>query len=150
MNIRLAVSMIAVLVTYTASAFAAVVEQRVTQEFLKEHPKAFSVDVTKQDDGLLRFTIKRYVPKPGYYVANLVVRKGSALVAESHFPSFVREDAATYHLTISSDYVSGSEFALSERSFVHSKAQDVPLPGGIDYKVRLKDFVSAEIQKDRQ
>jgi hypothetical protein len=137
--------LIAVLVTlgFAAAASAVVVQQHITPESVRENPKEFSVKVEKKDDGLLHFTVVHKVKAPGYYVSRLTVKHDGKTIAESHTPAFVEESEATYYLVVAPEYAAESEFELSERTFGKSSSQKVPLPGGIDYRMRLRDFVTA-------
>ncbi|MBV9124497.1 MAG: hypothetical protein JO112_14155 [Planctomycetes bacterium] len=134
---------ILILFLLATRAPAVVVQVDVTPAYLKEHPKTFSIKVEKKD-GMLQFTIIRHLSRPQYLVASLTVRQGAALVAESHFPSFAREEAAKYYFSLAPEYLADSAFELAERSFqpADGHGQEVPLPGGIDYEIRLKEFVS--------
>lgn len=129
-------------------ASAVVVEQQVTPAYVKENPKAFSIKAKKRDDGLIQFTVTRHLARPQYFVASLAVREGSELVAESNSPSFVRNDSATYYVAVLPKHLPESTFELSERSFAEDHGRDLPLPGGVDYKIRLKDFAPEETPKE--
>src|SRR4051812_48898009 len=131
---------------FAASAGAIVVEEAITPAGVRES-KEFSVKVEKKDDGLLHFTIVHKVKAPGYYVSRLTVKHDGKTVAESHTPAFVEEPDATYYVVVAPEYLAESEFELAERSFANSGKQKVPIPGGIDYRMRLRDFVGTD-EKD--
>jgi len=140
MKTHLTLAAALVLVVIPAGASALVVEEQVTPAFIKENPDKFSVKATKQDDGRIEFTITRKLNRPVYFVASFQVRTGGKLVAECRHPSFGLEDSETYYLTVSPDQVAESVFELSENSFASGGGVKTPLPGGIDYVIRLKDF----------
>jgi hypothetical protein len=129
-------------------ASAVVVEQQVTPAYVKENPKEFSIKVKKRDDGLIQFTVTRQLSRPQYFVASLAVREGSTLLSESNSPSFIRNDSATYYFAVLPKHLPESTFELSERSFGGDAGQEIPFPGGTDYKIRLKDFAPEGVLKE--
>jgi hypothetical protein len=133
-----------VALSLAGAAGAVVIDKQITPETLREQPKEFTVKVEKRDDGLLHFTITRTVQGPRYYVAHLRVRHNGKTVAESHAPSFVEEPSTTFHASVVPEYVDESDFELAERFFGKSGNQKVPLPGGIDFQIRLRDFASTD------
>lgn len=140
MQFRLSIAVIAVLTLISATVFAVVVKQQVTPEYLETHPQAFAVKSERRDDGLVQFTVTRKPGKPHYLVATLTIRRDDSLVAETSFPAFVREDSVVYHFAVRPEHLAQSEFEISERSFGDDERRPVPLPGGTDYQILLKDF----------
>jgi hypothetical protein len=125
----------------SAAVLAVVVRTDVTPAYVKQEPKAFAVTAERRADGLVHFTITRQLKDERYVVASLVVRDGETVIAESHIPAFVRERSATYYVAVAPAYLADSTFELADRSFGgDDKTGPVPLPGGIDFHIALKDF----------
>ena len=146
--VRLAV--ITVVLAFAAEASAVVIVVPVTPAFLKKHPKAFSIKAKKRDDGRISFTIIRNLSGPRYLVSHLRVRKGSTLVVESHFLSLARKGTATYHFTLAPDHVVNSDLQISEGVVAGTDKNPVPKPGGIHYKIQLRDFAPQGANKSRK
>ena len=131
---------ITVVLAFAAEASAVVIEVPVTPAFLKNNPRAFSIKVKKRDDGRIEFTIVRNLSGPRYLVSSLAIRRSSSLVLESRFPSFVRKGAATYYFTVAPEHVVNSDLQISETYFTGADKNPIPLPGGMHYKIQLRDF----------
>lgn len=123
-----------------SAAVGVVIEVRVTPASIKEESKGFSVRSEARPDGLVHFTITRRMPAERYVVAELTVRNGPDIVARSSVPAFVREHSATYYIAISPDYIANSTLELSDRTFGTHNGEPIPLPGGTDFLIALKDF----------
>ena len=140
MKLRLILIASAALALSTA-VLAVVVRTDVTPAYVKEQPKTFVVTAERRADGLVHFTITRQLKDERYVVASLVVRDGSGVIAESHIPAFVRERSATYYVALAPAYLADSTFELADRGFGgDEKTGPVPVPGGIDFHISLKDF----------
>jgi len=129
------------------SALALTIEQKVTPEYVRSHRNEFSVKVSKDKNGLLAFTVVFTLKEPRYVVAHLAVRDADRTLAESHTPAFTKNPKNTFHFSIAPEYVATSEFRLGASGFAESGGQAVPLPGTIDYQIRLVEFVPAELLK---
>lgn len=131
---------IGVVLGLCASAIGVVIEVPVTPAYLKQEPKSFSIRAESKPDGLVHFTITRPVSSERYVVAELTVRKDSDVVCQSSIPAYVRERSATYYVAIAPQYLPDSTFELSDRTFGGTISNPIPLPGGTDYLIHLKDF----------
>lgn len=140
MRSRMPLMSMAIALALTGEASAVTVKQAVTPAWLKDNPKMFSIEAEERDDGLIHFTVTRRLSKPRYLVGHFEVTEDDATVLESHFPAFVRERTATYHLVLSPNYLSGASFVLSEHGFSESDEAPVPWVGGTVYQIRLADF----------
>jgi hypothetical protein len=128
---------------FSTAAFALTVERAVSPDYLREHPKEFSVTVRKAENGLLAFTVVRTLPEPKYLVAHLSVRQQGKMIAESRTPSFAKWGDNTFHFSLSPEHVDESRFEIGE-----SSARDgVPLPGTVKYQFHIRDFVPEELLK---
>ena len=128
---------------------AVVVDQAVTPASVKEPDSRFAVKIEKGEDGLVHFTITYRAREPKYLVAHVEVREGEKLVSKTDVPSVVHERSAIFFVAVSPDCVSASRFELAERSFSLSMdGSTIPLPGGIDYQIRLADFADHSPQRD--
>ena len=145
MSVRLSCWTSALLVSLflCSAAVAVVVQVRVTRASIKQDPKAFSIEAEARPDGLVHFTITRGMPAERYVVAELTIRNGPTLIARSSVPAFVRERSATYYVSIAPDYLADSTLELSDRTFSDNKPNPLPLPGGTDFVISLKDFAPA-------
>ncbi len=141
--LRIAVAA-AFLFACSREAAAVVVAMPGTPASLKESPGLFAVTVERRDDGLLRFTITHRPKGPRYLATTLDVRRDGELLASSHSPAYVREASATWYAVVSPKCVAESTFEVSERRFVGTEGQPLPLPGGIDYRFRLAEFVTPD------
>lgn len=136
--------------TLSTAVLAVVVRTDVTPVYVKQEPKAFAVKAERRADGLVHFTITRQLKDERYVVASLVVRDGSQVIAESHIPAFVRERSATYYVALAPAYLADSTFELADRTFAgEHKTHPVPLPGGIDFHISLKDFAPPDAAPSR-
>lgn len=131
---------LAIVFALAGRASAITVDVPVTPAYLKERPKEFSISAEERDDGLIHFTITRHLSEPRYLVARFTIREKGLVVLDGSFPSFVREKAVKYYLTVSPRQLSNAHFELSERGF--NVADETPFPwvGGIDYQIRLVNF----------
>jgi hypothetical protein len=117
----------------------------VTPAYVREHPKEWSVDVTKGKDELIHFIIKRHVNKRSYHVAHLRVYQQSTLVRKSDTPSIATNGWNTLQFSLSPEDIAESTFELSEHGL--GDVGDVPAAGGTDYQFRLSEFVPEKFRK---
>jgi len=129
------------------TAVALTTEQHITPDYVRSHATEFSVVVTKEKNGLLAFTVTCTFAEPRYVVADLAVRSGDRLLAESHTPAFTKNSKNTFYFSIMPECLATSAFTLGVSTFVDSGSEAVPVPGTIDYRLRLPDFVSPELIK---
>ena len=87
----------------TSWAFAVSFDRNITTDYVKSHPKEFTVSVTAKANGLLAFTVVFATPEPRYVVAHLVVRDAERAYAESHTPLFTRNRSNTFHFSVPRD-----------------------------------------------
>ena len=122
-------------------------EQGVTPAYVREHPKEFSMSVTKGKGGLIDFTIKHNVARPMYHVAHLAVYHQGKLIATSDTPVFGKTKGNTFYFSISADDIAESKFDLSDSALAGSGDDAVPVPGTTIHQFRLLDFVPEEMLK---
>lgn len=135
------------LVAAPTTTRALTVDQQVTPAYLREHAKEFSLKVARKENGLLGFTLVRTLAQPKYRVARLVVKRDGETVAESSTPSFARNSSNSFYFSLSARDLAGSEFELGESHFVGPDSNPSALPGTINYRFRLRDFVPDELLK---
>ena len=121
-------------------ASALTVNQAVTPAFIKDNPKRFSVTAEKRNDGLIHFTITRFVPRPSYLVATTEICEGDKILFQSTSTAFVREDSVTYYVTVAPERIADAKFELFEGSFAESDGKHTPVPGGTDFQIQLGEF----------
>jgi hypothetical protein len=120
---------------------AALVEiQEVTRDYLREHSKELSLEVTRRKDGMVEFSVLRTVPEPRYFVARLVVKREGRTVAETTLPSLGQKEANRFAFTLAPELVADSEFRLDETSPAHPRTH-------VGYQFRLVDHVPAVLSK---
>ena len=121
------------------SALALTINDQVTPAYVGEHPKEWSVKVTKGEDGLIHFTIRHDVDKPKYHVAHLAVYHQSKLIATSDTPSFGKKQGNTFSFSLSMEDMAESKFDLSDGDVDDN---GLAVPGlTIIHQFRLMDFV---------
>jgi hypothetical protein len=145
MTFRKLLAAILMVATVSTPAWAVVVKREWTPDAVKQSAGEFSVTAELKDDGLIHFKVTHKLATSCWVQANLVVRKGEHRIAETHFPSFVRENSTTYFFEISPEYVDDSTMELAERGIGHvgNAADDrdpLPMPGGTDNVFPLKLF----------
>ncbi len=138
---------VALLFAITNWAFAVSVDRDITADYVKANPKEFTVSVTEDANGLLAFTVVFATPDPRYVVAHLVVRDSKKTYATSDTPSFTKNRSNTFHFSIPRDFVATSTFSLGVSGFADSGGEAVSLPGTIDNKLYLLDFVPKKLRK---
>jgi hypothetical protein len=129
----------------STSALAVTINLPVTPADVREHPKEWSVEVTKGEDGLIHFTIKHDVETRTYHVAHLAVYHQSKLIATSDTPSFGTKGWNRFYFSLSQEDIAESKFDLGENGL--SGAGDVPEVGGTEYQFGLSDFVTEQLLK---
>jgi len=142
--IILAVSLV---VAVSPTAIALTTERDITPDYVRSHPKEFSVKVAKDKNGLIAFTIVFTLPEPRYVVAHLVVRSGDRMLASSDTPAFTKNSDNTFYFSVPPECLATSEFNLGASFFTASAGDAVPLPGTAIHHFRLSDFVSPELLK---
>jgi hypothetical protein len=126
----------------STSALAVSVDVQVTPAHVREHPKEWSVEVTKGEDGLIHFTVKHDVETRTYHVAHLAVYHQSKLIARSDTPSFGTKGWNTFYFSLSPEDVAESKFALGEN---YLGGGDLPAAGTTGYQFKLSDFVPEQL-----
>jgi hypothetical protein len=125
------------------AVLALTIEQKVTQQYLEQHPNQFKITAEQRDDSLIHFKIIFNLKEPRYLVSHFTARNAMGILAQSHCPLFAREHSATFYVDVSKECLADSQFTLSEHSFTTTEGQDVAMPGGTEYVIRLKDFAPA-------
>ncbi len=121
-------------------------EQIVTPEYVRKYSDDFSVNVTKNKDGLIEFAIKHNVARPAYHIAHLAVYHQGKLIATSNTPMFGKKQDNEFEFALSSEDITGSKFDLSDCAL--DSTGEVPVPGTIIYQFKLLDFVPNKLLKD--
>jgi hypothetical protein len=112
----------------------------VTPEWVRLYGQDLSVEVGRDADGLLAFTVVLTPKEPHRVMAHLAVRDSERTLATSDTPVSTGAEGNTFHFCIAPDLVATSEFTLSLWS-------DVPMPqlGHTDYRIHLVEFVPPEL-----
>ena len=131
----------------STSALALTSEEPVTPAYVREHPKEWSVEVTKGKDGLIHFTIKHDVETPQYHVAHLAVYHQGKLMATSDTPLFGKKRGNTFYFSLAAEDIAESKFELSDSALSGSGHDKVPVPGTTVYQFRLLDFVPERLAR---
>jgi hypothetical protein len=118
-------------------ALAATVSGYVTPGSLGQD---LSVEVDRDADGLLAFTVVFTLKEPQRGMAELAVRDSKRTLATSDTP--FSKGVNTFRFSIAPDLGATSEFTLDLWS-------DVPIPppggGGVQYRMHLMEFVPPEL-----
>ena len=138
---------VSLVVAVSSTAIALTTEQDITPDYVRSHPKQFTVNVAKDKNGLMAFTIVFKVPEPRYVVAHLTVRSGDRILASSDTPAFTKNSDNTFYFSVPPEYLPTSEFSLSASFFSSTSGDAFPLPGTAIHNFRLTDFVSPELFK---
>jgi hypothetical protein len=133
--------------TLSTTVLALTVQLEVTPAYVRDHPKEWSVKVTKGKDGLTHFTIKHDVVRPMYHVAHLAVYHQGKLIASSDTPLFGKKQGNTFHFSISVEDIAESKFDLSDSALSGSGEDALPVVGTTIHQFRLSDFVAEEMLK---
>ena len=129
---------------------ALTVDQPVPGAYVREHPEEWSVKVSKKENGLIQFTIVRFLKEPRYLVAHFVVKHSGRVIAGSDSPAFGRKGENTFYFSLSPEDLAESTFDLSESGLggtVNGVNVEIPEVGSEVYQFKLLDFVSKEILK---
>jgi hypothetical protein len=129
----------------SSTALAVTIHQPVTPANVREHPKEWSVEVTKGKNGLIHFVIKHDVETPKYHVAHLAVYHQGRLIATSDTPLYGTKQGNTFYVSLAPEDLAESEFSLSENGV--SGVGAPPAVGGTVYQFRLLDFVPEPLLK---
>ena len=132
-----------------APARALTIEQEVTPEYVRSHPKEFAVKVAEGKGGLLAFTVTLTLKERRYVVAHLAVRDGKRTLAESDTPAFTRNPENTFHFSIAPELAATSGFCLGVSGISESEGQALPIVGTAIYRFRLSRFLPAGPPADR-
>lgn len=130
------------------SALALTMNDQVTPAYVREHPKEWSVEVIKGDDGLIHFTIKHDVETPQFHVAHLAVYHQSKLIAKSDTPFFGKKRGNSFFFSLAAEDIAQSKFELSDAD-VSGSGDDATQTLGftIIHQFRLLDFVPEWLAK---
>jgi hypothetical protein len=124
-------------------AWALRITQPVTPEYIQQNPKQFSVVAEKQDDGLIHFTIKRFLSRPSFLAATTEIRNGKTILLQNTSTAFVHEDSATFYLAVAPERIADTKFTLFDGTFSESNGKPVATVGGTDYDIQLSDFAKS-------
>jgi hypothetical protein len=133
--------------TLATTALALTINQQVTPAYVREHPKEWTVEATKGDDGLIHFVIKHSVEIPQYHVAHLAVYHQGKLMATSDTPLFGKKRGNTFYFSLAAEDIAESKFGLSDSALSGSGHDKVPVPGTTVYQFRLLDFVPKRLAR---
>ena len=133
--------------TLSTTVWALTINVPVTPAYVREHPKEWSVKVSKGKDDLIDFTIKHDVARPMYHVAHLEVYLQGRLIATSDTPSYGKKQGNTFFFSIAAEDLPDSKFSLSDSALAGSGDNAVPVPGTIIHEFRLSDFVPERMLK---
>jgi len=132
----------------STSAWGMTINEPVTPAYVREHPKEWSVEVTKGQDGLIHFAIKHDLEGPKYQVAHLVVYHQGKLIASSDTPAFGKKRGNTFYFSLSAEDLAESKFDLSDGDVAGSGEEAMPVPGlTIIHQFRPSDFVPEQMLK---
>jgi hypothetical protein len=109
-----------------------------------ETKQGLSVEVHKDANGLLAFTVALTLERPQYVVAELAVRDTKRTLVTSLTPIFTRAETNTFHFSMPPDLVATSDFTLG---VWHTGDGFVPVPGGTTYRVHLIEFAPPELRR---
>ena len=132
-------------VILSTPALAQIIQEQVTPAYVRGHPKEWSVEVTKDEDGLIHFTVKHDVGTPKYHIARLAVYHQRKLIATSDTPSIGKKNICYFSLT--AEDMDGSKFDLSDGTL---GSGDISLPEvgfTLILHFRLLDFVPEQMLK---
>ena len=132
---------------HSATAPALTINVEVTPAYAREHPKDWTVGVTKGTDGLIHFVIKHDVAARTYHVAHLAVYHQGKLMATSDTPSFGTKGRNTFYFSLAAEDIAESKFDLGDSGLSGSGDDDVPVVGTTVYQFRLLDFVPEHLRK---
>lgn len=127
------------------TAHALTMESVVDAAYVREHPGEFSVEVKRQENGLIAFTIRHDVPQAMFHVAQLSLYHQGRLLATSETPIYGRKGANTFHLALAPEQIAKAKFSLSDNGLAGEGAEALPIPGAIIHQFRLLDFVPKEL-----
>lgn len=129
--------------TFPANASTLVLD--ITPEYVRAHPNEVSVKVSKDHHGLLAFTAVFTFDEPKFIATQLTVQSGDRVLAETYTTALTRESRNTYTIVLAPECLAKSGFTLSTSGAADSDGKVVRKVGGIDYRLRLPEFVSPEL-----
>ncbi len=121
---------------------ALTVEIQVDRQWLGENnhaSKEFQIDV-QEKDGLLAFEITRMAHEQKIRLSKLEVRLNDALLAEARVDELEQERRVVYAFKVSKEAAQSSVFEIAEYPFVRNGEEEIGLPGGVIYRIPLKDY----------
>jgi hypothetical protein len=124
-----------------SSAYGVVIESEITPKFIAEHKGEFEVK-TKSHGDYMEFIITRVIHEPKHLIGDIIIRKDDHSVVECTLHASKDKTSVRFIFKLSPDYVSGSEFILSENSLGKLGNQEIPLPGGDVYRFQLHKFIN--------
>ena len=119
----------------------------VSAAYVREHPQEWSVKVSKKENGLIQFTIVRFLSEPKYLVARLAVHRAGKVIAESDSPAVGRKQDNTFYVALALEDLAESKFDLSESGLAVAGDQVIPSVGSIIHQFRLLEFVPENLLK---
>ena len=129
------------------AAFALTIDVPVSAAYVREHPKEWSVKVSKKENGLIQFTIVRFLSEPKYLVAHLAVHRAGKVIAESDSPAVGQKGDNTFYVALAPEDLVESKFEISESSVSILGDQVIPSVGSIIHQFRLLEFVPENLLK---
>ena len=103
----------ALLALLTSNAFGVVVLLDVSPKYVADPKNEFRV-ATEMQNGVVEFTITRFVGAARYCSAEIVIRKGGREVVACHLLPSRDESRVSYTFSVSPEYLSESDFLLWE------------------------------------
>ncbi len=129
----------------SSTALALTINVPVNAAYVREHPKEWSVEVTKGKDNLIHFTVRHNVETPMYHVAHLAVYHQGRLVTTSDTPSFGKKRGNNFYFSLSAEDIAESTFNLSQSALSGTGDDAVPVVGSTVYELQLLDFVPRQL-----
>ena len=129
------------------TAKALTLEWEATPEYVHTHSKLLAVKVHKNGDGLIDFTIVLNVAAPSYVVADLEVPRHKKILVQPETPLVIKSASNSFRFTVPPEYLNGSTFTLGVSACGVSGGVVAPLPGTMDYRFKLQNFLPVEPKK---
>lgn len=130
------------LALWSSTALALTEEIEVTPDWLAAQPeggKEFTIE-TAERDGLVTFTVARMVFDDRYRIGLLEVRVANELAAECLLKPEKKPRLIKYSMKLSPKSIDESVFEFSEYALARGGDEEIGLPGGTIYRMRLADF----------
>lgn len=129
----------------TLPANASTLVLDITPDYVLAHSNEVSVKVAKNKNGLLSFTAVFTFDEPKFVATQLTVQSGDRVLAETFNCAFTRELHNTFTFSLATECVAKSAFTLITSGATESNGKVVRKFGGVDYRLRLPDFISPEL-----